>query len=592
MKQFVQPPVRILRPGHGVMQKIAHPQVMLRFVVSTGYSQGEDMLLELHVRNLALIEKADLELKEGLTILTGETGAGKSVLIDSINMALGAKAGASSIRQGADCAYIELLFGVSDDARIAKIRELEIPIEQDGTLIISRRILPSRSVFKVNDQTVTAGKLKAVTGILIDMHGQFEHQSLMYPESHLRFIDKLTGTAAADIKTELSGYFREYTKIKSELSERMDAALRAREADILEYEIKEIDEAALKDGEEEELLSAFRRMRDSSKINEHLSEAARELDIDNISHAVRELSQIAHYDGQLESLKEQASQIDDMLGDIRNQIDEFAGELEFDEEEFRRVEERLDVIHRLQGKYGDDIEGIRAAALEKQQRLDFLENYDASRRKLEDRRDELEQLMDGLCERLTDMRQRTGDTLAERIRSELRELNFLTVEFDIAFERLDAYTADGRDRVEFMISTNPGQPLRPIREVASGGELSRIMLAMKSVLADTDEIETLVFDEIDTGISGITAGKVAQKLKLIGRNHQVLCITHQPQIAAMADNHYMISKSTDGSSTRTDIRLLDRDDMIDEIARLMGSSSETVKAAAREMKSAADSGRI
>ena len=544
------------------------------------------MLLELHVRNLALIEKADLELKKGLTILTGETGAGKSVLIDSINMALGAKAGASSIRTGADAAGIELVFGMEDESRIERLRELDIPIEDDGTLIISRRVMPTRSIFKVNDQTVTAAKLRAVTGLLIDMHGQFEHQSLMYPESHLRFVDKLCPAEAAGIKSELAGYCREYAEIRDELSESVDGALREREADILKFEIDEINGAALIEGEEEELLADFRRMRDFSKISEHLSAAAEELDTDSVSHAARHLAEIASYDDRLATLKEQISQIDGMIEDVRREITDFADGMEYDEGEFDRIEKRLDVIHRLQGKYGDDIERIKAVALDKQQRLEYLENYDANRQRLVERQRELTEIMDGLCARLTQIRKETGAQLAERIRTELRDLNFLTVEFDITVDRLDTYTPDGCDRVEFMISTNPGQPLRPIREVASGGELSRIMLAMKTVLADIDEIETLVFDEIDTGISGVTAGKVAQKLRLIGRNHQVLCITHQPQIAAMADNHYLISKSTDGSSTRTDITLLDGDDMIDEIARLMGSSSDTVRAAAREMKAA------
>ena len=544
------------------------------------------MLLELHVRNLALIEKADLELKKGLTILTGETGAGKSVLIDSINMALGAKAGASSIRTGADAASIELVFGMEDESRIERLRELDIPIEEDGTLIISRRVMPTRSIFKVNDQTVTAAKLRAVTGLLIDMHGQFEHQSLMYPESHLRFVDKLCPAEAAGIKSELAGYCREYAGIRDELSESVDGALREREADILKFEIDEINGAALIEGEEEELLADFRRMRDFSKISEHLSAAAEELDTDSVSHAARHLAEIASYDDRLATLKEQISQIDGMIEDVRREITDFADGMEYDEGEFDRIEKRLDVIHRLQGKYGDDIERIKAVALDKQQRLEYLENYDANRQRLVERQRELTEIMDGLCARLTQIRKETGAQLAERIRTELRDLNFLTVEFDITVDRLDTYTPDGCDRVEFMISTNPGQPLRPIREVASGGELSRIMLAMKTVLADIDEIETLVFDEIDTGISGVTAGKVAQKLRLIGRNHQVLCITHQPQIAAMADNHYLISKSTDGSSTRTDITLLDGDDMIDEIARLMGSSSDTVRAAAREMKAA------
>ena len=546
------------------------------------------MLLELHVRNLALIERADLEFKEGLTVLSGETGAGKSILIDSINVALGAKTGKGIIRSGAEYAYIELVFAIDDPEKLSRIRELEIAVEDEGTLIVSRRITPVRSIAKINDETVTAAKLRALTGLLLDMHGQFEHQSLLNQNSHLDFIDKLSPERLNALRQETAMKFREFSDINAILSEGSDKALREREADILRYEIEEIERAELKEGEEETLLEEFRRMKNSSKISAALSEASESLDTDVISSAIKSVNEAAAYDTGLSEVRRQLSEIESLIYEAKHNVDEYMNGFDYDEERFNEIENRLDIIHRLQDKYGDDVRKIIDSVREKAKRLEFLDDYDAKREALKKRRAKLESELGTLCNELSQIRSSTAEELKKRIVKELEDLNFLGVQFDIELTRLGRFTASGTDAAQFMISTNPGQPIRPIKDVASGGELSRIMLALKTVLADTDEIETLIFDEIDAGISGKTAQRVAEKLHVIGAGHQVLCITHLPQIAAKADHHYLISKSTDGSTTRTEIRNIDGEESVAEIARMMGGSeiTETVLNAAREMKQA------
>lgn len=546
------------------------------------------MLLELHVRNLALIERADLEFKEGLTVLSGETGAGKSILIDSINVALGAKTGKGIIRSGAEYAYIELVFAIDDPEKLSRIRELEIAVEDEGTLIVSRRITPVRSIAKINDETVTAAKLRALTGLLLDMHGQFEHQSLLSQNSHLDYIDKLSPERLNALRQETEMKFREFSDINAILSEGSDKALREREADILRYEIEEIERAELKEGEEETLLEEFRRMKNSSKISAALSEASESLDTDVISSAIKSVNEAAAYDTGLSEVRRQLSEIESLIYEAKHNVDEYMNGFDYDEERFNEIENRLDIIHRLQDKYGDDVRKIIDSVIEKAKRLEFLDDYDAKREELKKRRAKLESELGTLCNELSQIRRNTAEELKKRIVKELEDLNFLGVQFDIELTRLGRFTASGTDAAQFMISTNPGQPIRPIRDVASGGELSRIMLALKTVLADTDEIETLIFDEIDAGISGKTAQRVAEKLHVIGAGHQVLCITHLPQIAAKADHHYLISKSTDGSTTRTEIRNIEGEESVAEIARMMGGSeiTETVLNAAREMKQA------
>ena len=545
------------------------------------------MLLELHVRNLALIERADVEFGEGLNILTGETGAGKSIIIGSVTMALGGKTSRDSIRQGAEYAYIELVFSVSGEEKERSLREMGMEPTPDGLVIVSRKITPSRSISRVNDETVTAARLGQITGLLLDIHGQHEHQSLLHKSKHLEILDAYVRPLTQPVKSQIAKEYQRYRALAGRLKEfSMDREARIREADFLRFEIQEIEEAALREGEEEELVARHRRLANSRRIAENLGRAHEALQWEGISGAVRAVEEAAQYDGDLKGICDQLYDGESILNDACRDISAYLDALEFDEEAFHQIEERLDVIRGLQAKYGRNAAEIVRRLEEKKARLAELENFDVCREAAEKEFAACGERLEASCARLSSIRKKAAAELAEKIRKGLEDLNFLDVAFDMAFERLDHFTPGGYDEAQFLISTNPGQPLRPLKDVASGGELSRIMLAIKTVLADTDDIPTLIFDEIDTGISGRTAQKVSEKLAYIGRTHQVICITHLPQIAAMADVHFEIAKSSSNGQTATTIRVLDRQASIEELARLLGGAriTDAVLKNASEMK--------
>ena len=549
------------------------------------------MLLELHVKNLALIERADVEFGEGLNILTGETGAGKSIIIGSVSMALGGKASRDSIRHGADYAYIELVFSVKGEDRLRALRELDTEPTEDGLVIISRKITPSRSISRINDETVTAARLRQITGLLLDIHGQHEHQSLLYKSKHLEILDAYVKAQTQPAKKKMEEEYKNYCILKKRLSSfEMDHDARLREADFLRFEIQEIEEGNIKEGEEEELTARYRRFSHARRIAENLNEAYDSLQADAVTRALRSVEQVTEYDEALQSIRDQLYDAEAILSDAGREISAYISSMEFDEESWRQTEERLDQIHSLQNKYGASVLAIQASLEEKRKRLEELENYDAFREQTEKKLKISTDHLCRLCTDLSEIRKKASVELVKRIRSGLLDLNFLDVEFDMEFETLDHFTPDGWDEVQFLISTNPGQPMRPLKDVASGGELSRIMLEIKTVLADSDEIPTLIFDEIDTGISGRTAQKVSEKLSYIAGSHQVICITHLPQIAAMADIHFEILKSASEGSTATTIERLGREKSIRELARLLGGAqiTEAVLKNAHEMKDLAD----
>ena len=551
------------------------------------------MLLELHVRNLALIEQADVEFGEGLNILTGETGAGKSIIIGSVNLALGQKASKEIIRSGADYASVELVFFVEEDKRAA-LAALDVFPDEDGILLVTRKILPSRSVSRLNDEAVTTARLRQVTGLLLDIHGQHDHQSLLHAARHLEILDLYIRKQAEPLKEQIGRSFRRYQELTKALEEmRGDEESRRREADFLRFEIDEIEQAAVKEGEEEELTAQYRRFSNGRKILESLGAAYEAVETEGLGRAMHQLGQVVSYDEALQPIQDQLYDAEAILNDARHAISAYMEELDFDEEELAQVEARLDQIHNLQAKYGASVGRIQEALEEKKARLEQLEHFDEYRQRTEAEHQAATEQLDALCSQLSELRKAAAKTLTERTRAGLVELNFLDVEFAMEFRRLDHYTPGGFDEAEFKISTNPGEPVRPLGMVASGGELSRIMLAIKTVLADSDDIPSLIFDEIDTGISGRTAQKVSEQLALISRSHQVICITHLPQIAAMADRHYEIAKSADGGKTRTRIRRLDGEEMVTELARLLGGAqiTEAVLENAREMKKLAEERR-
>lgn len=553
------------------------------------------MLMHLHVKNFALIEEADMEFGAGLNILTGETGAGKSILIDAVNLALGGKAGANVIRTGAEYAYVELVFQITDPIKLNLLREMDIEAEkEDGVLILSRKIMKGRSVFKINDETVTAAKVRRMTGLLIDIHGQHEHQSLMYKHKHLEILDIYAGEEVSALKGKLGTAYSEYVHCCRMLQGfSMEEEARIREVDFLKYEINEIRSAALKAGEEEELEQVYRRIANSRHIMESMGIVSDALGYGDsssageaVSRAVKEIQSALRFDDSLKDIAAQILDLEALLTDVNRDMQSYMDEMSFDQETYETVRDRLDLIRSLQTKYGKDYDQIMKSLQEKEERLSELEHYEENRKKTKAACEKIRKQVLLYCEELSALRKKAAVPLVQAITSSLKELNFLQVSFDMHFERSGQFGSNGFDDAEFLISTNPGQPPAPLGEVASGGELSRIMLAVKAVLADTDQIPTLIFDEIDTGISGRTAACVSEKLSLIGKTHQVLCITHLPQIASMADNHFMIAKTVRNEKTCTTISQLREEESVHELARLLGgvTITDAVLENARELK--------
>lgn len=555
------------------------------------------MLQSLHVKNLALIQETEVEFGEGLNILTGETGAGKSLLIGSVNLALGGKFDREMLRKGADNALVELVF-VSQSGRVRqKLEQLELESQEDGTVIISRKLQAGKSVCKINGETVTAKQVKELAEVLIDIHGQHEHQSLLHKKKHMEILDSYCGAEYEPAALAVEKAYGECNRLRRELSEEaMDEEAKEKEKALAEFEWNEIEQARLVPGEDEELEKRYRLMVNSRKITEGLGESYRYTGNDqdtgagsSLSRGLRALRSVSAYDERLGELEGQLAEIDSLLADYNRDLSEYMSDCEFDEEEFARVEERLNILNHLKGKYGNTIEAVIAYGEERQQLLDKLSDYDAYMQELEKKFGEAEKKLRKACEKLSAIRSKNAKTLTKKLKKALENLNFQTVAFEIAVRRLQTVTSKGYDDVEFLISTNPGESLKPLSQVASGGELSRVMLAIKTVLSGKDDIDTLIFDEIDAGISGKTAWRVSEQLDTVGKAHQVICITHLPQIAAMADTHFVIEKSSTRDNTITDIRALGAEESLGELARLLGSDelTEAALSNAKEMRAQA-----
>lgn len=551
------------------------------------------MLTSLHVKNLALIDEIEVDFTRGLNILTGETGAGKSLLLGSVNLALGKKLPKEIIRKGAPYALVELIFQVDTPQTLEALKELEV-YPEDGQVIISRRITEGRSSSRINGETCTAARVKAAASLLLDIHGQHEHQSLLYPENQMEILDVYGKAEIAPVLEETAEAYDRYQKKKKEwLGCQIDEEQRRREIDFLRFEIEEIREANLQQGEDEELENQYRLLLNSQKIQESLQEAHQATGYDSsdgageqVGRALRELSRVSEYDDKLTELCSLLSDVDSLLNDFNRELSGCMSEFTFSEENFYQVEQRLDLINRLKAKYGNSIEEIKNYGLAQEEKLEQLLNLEEHMEELERETENAKVQLKKICDKLQKLRISYGEKMQEEIVQSLRELNFLDVRFKIQLRELDHFTRKGTEEVEFFISANPGEPLRPLAKVASGGELSRIMLAIKAMLADKDQIETLIFDEIDTGISGRTAQKVSEKMVQIGRSRQVICITHLAQIAAMADKHFLIEKNVENGETKTSIYSLGEEESIAELARILGGAriTENTMESAREMK--------
>lgn len=551
------------------------------------------MLIHLHVKNLALIEDIEVEFGPGLNILTGETGAGKSVLLGSMQLILGGRTARDMIRTGASCALVELLFQVENKKAEQALNSLGI-FTEEGQVLLSRKIMDGRSINKINGETCTVGQMKAAAECLLDIHGQHEHQSLLYQEKQLEILDAYGREKIRPAKEAVRQSYEEYRKYMRALKELdTDEEQRNREKAFLEFEISEIEKAHLVPGEDEELETLYRRLNNGKLILETLQSVHSLTGYDSgqgageaVGTGVRELLRVTEYDTQLESMAETLQEIDGLLNDFNRELSSYVEDLSFDDETFYETEKRLDQINGLKAKYGRTIEEILEYQNTQQQKLEKLaryeENFLEARQNLKKAEEQLEK--DSYV--LSEIRKDYSKTLTEKIIEGLRDLNFLDVKFCIDFQRKQEFTDNGYDSIEYEISTNPGESVKPLGRIVSGGELSRIMLAIKAILADRDQIETLIFDEIDTGISGRTAQKVSEKMAVIGSCHQVLCITHLPQIAAMADTHFEIEKHQKGSETITEIHPLGERESVRELARLLGGAeiTEAVLKNAMEMK--------
>ena len=549
------------------------------------------MLLNIHVKNMALIDEADIDLTEGLNILTGETGAGKSIIIGSVNVALGLAGFKGFAREDAAFALAELVFSVDNEKQRKALEKLDLSLEDDQ-IIISRRLVNGRSVSKVNGETVPVSLVRQVSEILIDIHGQHEHQALLHQKNHLAILDAFAGEVLSGPAGEVRTLYREYDALDTKLKETdLSETARAKEMDFLAFEVGEIEDAAMKPGEDEALEQAYRRQVNSQRIMEGVTEAenltgsdlggAAEL----VSRAYRSLSTASAYDEKLESITAELADIDNLLNDFHRELKDYQESISFDAESFQQTEDRLNLLNHLKAKYGGSIEKVLSYKKEKEERLEELAHYEAYRQRL---KKELEQKKTELlkaCGKVSEIRKQAAELLAGKITAVLQDLNFLDVQFSIDFQET-APGPEGFDEICFLISMNPGQPLQPLQKVASGGELSRVMLAIKTVLADKDAVGTMIFDEIDVGISGRTAQKVSEKMAVIARSRQVICITHLAQIASMADTHFCIEKKLVGQEAKTFIRRLSDEESIEELARILGGAeiTKTVRQSAREMK--------
>lgn len=553
--------------------------------------KGASMLENLHVKNLALIEEEDITFLDGLHILSGETGAGKSIILGALGLALGGKVSKDMLRDPGKEALIEAVFRITRDSQRKQLAELDIE-PYDDEVILSRKITESRSVAKINGEMVPAIKMKEVGDIFLDIHGQNDHQSLLHKKKHLEMLDEYAKNEVGPLKERMQTAYKTYAAKQQEWKEanQLDGD-REREISFLEYEIKEITEANLEIGEDARFENQYRRLSNSKRIMEALSEAYQQTSgsdgaSEQVGRAVQRLHQILSYDEALEPMFESLNDIDSLLSDFNRDLSQYMAEAEFDEEMFAQIDGRLNEINRLKDKYGATIEDILAAKQEKEDRLEKLMHHEAYLAKLTQALNDAKKEAEDAAFALSGMRKRYAKELSGKVEEALMDLNFLDVHFSMEFLQTDHIGADGYDDAQFMIRTNPGEPIRPLKDIASGGEMSRIMLAIKTVLAEHDDIDTLIFDEIDAGISGRTAQAVSEKLHLVAKEHQVICITHLPQIAAMADHHYLIQKDVVGNETISSIEALSYHDSIKELARMLGGTTitQTVLDNAKEMK--------
>ncbi|MBO5143735.1 MAG: DNA repair protein RecN [Clostridia bacterium] len=532
------------------------------------------MLGQLHIKNIGIIDEITVNFDEDLNIITGETGAGKSLIIDSINAITGSRVSKEIIRTGTDMAFVEAcFFGENENTILAR------EIYQNG-----------RNICKINGKMATVSELKEVGEKLIDIHGQHDNQSLLDPKTHLELLDNFAGTNLYKLKQDYTEKLEKYrelnTKIKSNYGDEQE---RARRLDLLAYQIDEIEIAKLKPNEEEELLARRKILMNAEKIAKSLNssyEAINNMILDALSEVNRSLTNISDLD---EKYNELLTQINDSyynLQDASSTLSEYSSEIDFSENEQEEIEERLDLINNMKRKYGNSIEDILAYYEKVCEEKNFLENSEEIINKLKNEQQELAVKLDKIADDLSMKRKECAKNIEIKINEQMQDLEMKKAYLKFDFTKSDTYLEDGKDNVQLLICTNVGDELKPLSKIASGGEISRVMLAIKTVLGEYDSVPTMIFDEIDTGISGQAGKAVAEKLKIIGKTHQVICVTHLPSIVAAGSSNYYINKVVKNSQTRTQIKKLNEEETIKEIARVIAGDdiTDAVIEHARELK--------
>lgn len=536
------------------------------------------MISTLHIKNIGIIDDLVVNLNSGLNILTGETGAGKTLIIDSLQIATGGRFSKDMIRRGEECSFVELSLYLPENENSI-----------DGNIIVSREIHSNgRNSCKVNGRLVTVNELKSFMKNLIDIHGQMDNQSILDQTMHIKYLDDFIGKKIKTIKDEYLEYYKEYCNVKSEIKSNFgDEKEKQRKLDLLRYQVNEIESASLKMGEDVEVENIRERMMNSEKIQENLNEVNLEIGdttIDSVSNAIRALEKVEIIDNKYSETLNTLKGVYYDLQELSRDVKAFQDEMDFDEAEKQKIEERYDLIHDLKRKYGNSIEEILKYKEEISIEIEKIENSEEYIAELKKKLNKIIEKMKNLSDQINKIRREYAIELEKNINKELFELEMPNAKFKISIKKNDeeVFWENGQDQVEFLISTNVGEEEKELIKIASGGEMSRIMLAIKNVLANVDEVPVMIFDEIDTGISGKAAKSVGEKLKQISKTHQVICITHQANIAAKGDYNYYISKRIDNGRTLTNIKQLNEEETINEIARI--SSGEYTKAALEHAK--------
>lgn len=556
------------------------------------------MLAQLTIENIALIDKLELELKNGLNILSGETGAGKSIIIDSLNFVLGERADKSLIRYGTDHAIVQAVFEDYLNPSVSAYLD-DIGVECEDVLIIRRKMsVDGKNECRINGRISTLSILKGLTELLVDIHGQHEHQSLLKSANHIKLLDDIGAAKIAKVKVDVANYHAEYVSLKRELSRFGDESERERKLDILTFQIDEIEKADVKDGEEDELLQARKRIRNMEKILSALGEAKNTLDgydSNSVSASIKNssslLGTISAYDDSIGPLIDRLDDAKIEIKDIADTLSDMLEKLDFDARSAEKIEERLEVVRNILHKYGGNFENLQRFYEDARKEAELLSGAAQTVEELQDRIETAKKNLEKSARKLTELRHEVANKFESDITRELKDLGMGGSTFKVDFvttDDVDQISANGADTIEFLFSANVGEPMKPLAKIISGGEMSRFMLAFKNIVAGVDGIGTMVFDEIDTGISGNISAVVSEKMCNISRDRQVIAVTHMPSLAAMADNHYLIAKSTENGKTLTHINLLEDD--TDEVARLIGGNdySQFAVPHAKEMKAWAD----